>query len=67
MSLPKGPGRPLSQPGLEVVFNSYDGPQVVQPEKEAVQPRWSAQQPEKEVTGLFVQPDEPQSLPSREL
>jgi len=66
MSLPKGPGRPLSQPGLEVVFNSHDGPQVVQPDKEAVQPHWSAQQPEKEVADPFVQPDEPPGLPIRE-
>lgn len=66
MSLPKVPGRPLSQPGLEVVFNSHDGPQVVQPEKEAVQPHWSAQQSEKEVADPFVQLDEPPSLPIRE-
>lgn len=66
MSLPKGPDRPLSQPGLEVVSDGHDGPQVVQPEKEAVRPHWGAQQPEKEVAGTLVQPDEPPSLPLRE-
>ena len=66
MSLLKRPGRTLSQPGLELVFHSHDGPQVVQPEKEAVQRHWSAQQPEEEVADPFVQPDEPPSLPIRE-
>ena len=66
MSMPTGPSRSLSQPGLEVDFNSADGPQVVQPEKEAVQPHQSAQQPEKEVAGPFVQLDEPPGLPLRE-
>lgn len=67
MPSPKVSARKLSQPGLEVVFDNHDGPQVIQPEKEVVRPHWSAQQqPEKEVAEPLMRSDEKLNLPTRE-
>jgi hypothetical protein len=65
MSEPRALVRTPTQPGLEVVPDGQDGPQLDLPEKEAVQQQWSARQPEKEVVEPLTGPDMQSFLPAR--